>query len=75
MPMDLAISHHQAFSLLKDAQAGGIMDCLRPKGHGPNQDVGNVVSAYTVNEAYALLHPDYELAGRWLNWTTLPIAV
>lgn len=32
------------------------------RGHGPNQDVGNVVSAYTVNEAYALLHPDHELA-------------
>ena len=26
------------------------------RGHGPNQDVGNVVSAFTINEAHKLLH-------------------
>lgn len=32
------------------------------RGHGPNQDVGNVVSAYAINEAYSLLHPKGEKA-------------
>ena len=38
------------------------MDHFEQRGHGPNQDVANVVSAWTVNEAHKLLHPEQEPA-------------